>query len=246
LSCQSGLTNCSGTCTNTTFDPGNCGSCGNACVSGPNAVASCGGSTCSLTCVGLYGNCNGVASDGCEKNLASDTSNCGTCSNVCPTPANSSPACAAGVCGVTCNANYGNCDGNNTNGCEVNLLTDNSNCGSCGHACATGTCQSGTCASTAAQCVTGADATTGSPYVICSVTASDIWISANNAGSYYPAAICALYGYSTVAQWGGTCGSVCAYCQGATSCSSPGNETFDVGAYSGGSISDTVMWRCTR
>jgi hypothetical protein len=147
---------------------------------------------------------------------------------------------------VTCNANYGNCDGNNTNGCEVNLLTDNSNCGSCGHACATGTCQSGTCASTAAQCVTGADATTGSPYVICSVTASDIWISANNAGSYYPAAICTLYGYSTVAQWGGTCGSVCAYCQGATSCSSPGNETFDVGAYSGGSISDTVMWRCTR
>jgi hypothetical protein len=210
-------------------------------------VASCGGSTCSLTCVGLYGNCNGIASDGCEKNLASDIGNCGTCSNVCPTQANSSPACAAGVCGVTCNANYGNCDGNNTNGCEVNLLTDNSNCGSCGHACATGTCQSGTCASTAAQCVTGADATTGSPYVICSVTASDIWISANNAGSYYPAAICALYGYSTVAQWGGTCGSVCAYCQGATSCSSPGNETFDGGgAYSGGSIGSTVMWRCTR
>lgn len=30
-SCGAGLTNCMGTCTNTTFDPGNCGACGTSC-----------------------------------------------------------------------------------------------------------------------------------------------------------------------------------------------------------------------
>ena len=41
----------------------------------------------------------------------------------------------AAVCGVAaCNPGFANCDQFNGNGCEVNVLSDHNNCGSCGHA----------------------------------------------------------------------------------------------------------------
>jgi len=43
---------------------------------------------------------------------------------------------------------YGNCDGNGTNGCELNVTTDNNNCGACGNVCGTGKhCASSACVS---------------------------------------------------------------------------------------------------
>jgi hypothetical protein len=58
---------------------------------------------------------------------------------------------ASGVCEPTCRnlicqANYGNCNDQAIDGCEVNLLTDNNNCGVCGAACAFGgQCVNGRC-----------------------------------------------------------------------------------------------------
>jgi hypothetical protein len=42
--------------------------------------------------------------------------------------------------------NWGNCDNNPSNGCEINLLTNNSHCARCGNACPEGqTCNNGIC-----------------------------------------------------------------------------------------------------
>src|SRR6185295_5478105 len=58
--------------------------------------------------------------------------------------------CGSGSCAIaSCNAGFGNCDGNDANGCEV-ALTSLTNCGTCGSACsranATPTCATGSCA----------------------------------------------------------------------------------------------------
>jgi hypothetical protein len=44
-----------------------------------------------------------------------------------------------------CNAGYEDCDGNDDNGCEVNLQNDNRHCGWCGRVCDE-CCVRGTCA----------------------------------------------------------------------------------------------------
>jgi len=53
-----------------------------------------------------------------------------------------------GVCGLgTCNAGFGDCNGMPADGCEVNLATNNANCGACGNVCTGGNvCKQGTCA----------------------------------------------------------------------------------------------------
>ncbi len=105
------------------------------------------------------------------------------------------------------------------------------------------------------QCDQGVDAHTNSPWVVCEADASEAWISANNGGTYHPEEICKSLGYRTVDMWDGTCGNVCGYCQGPTSCSSHGskvlNRTWDgignAGADEfGGRIHYTVFWRCVQ
>jgi hypothetical protein len=86
-----------------------------------------------------YGDCNGNASDGCETNLGTSVTDCGSCHSPCtlgPTVVHASPACA-GSCSFACDTGYGNCDSNTTNGCETDLhtLTD---CGGCHVPCALG------------------------------------------------------------------------------------------------------------
>jgi hypothetical protein len=47
---------------------------------------------------------------------------------------------------LACLAGFGNCDGNDANGCEVVLDSDSHNCGACGHACAVNqSCSGGVC-----------------------------------------------------------------------------------------------------
>ena len=58
-------------------------------ILGLAAAAGCGSSPTAAP-----GVCGGQAAD-----LQTDTSNCGTCGNVCPAPLHASAACSAGVCG---------------------------------------------------------------------------------------------------------------------------------------------------
>ncbi|MFO0560348.1 MAG: hypothetical protein U0269_20190 [Polyangiales bacterium] len=86
------------------------------------------------------------AANGCEVNTGSSAANCGACGMVCASGANATATCASGVCRLTCNAGFANCDSNVANGCEVNTNTSAVHCGMCGRACAAGaTCTAGTC-----------------------------------------------------------------------------------------------------
>jgi hypothetical protein len=140
--CNPGFANCNGSTMdgceiNVVADPNNCGGCGIACGMRPNTTGSvCMGGACSITgCVPGFANCNGNPADGCETNVQSNPTNCGGCGVVCVAP-NAAPACTMGTCVIAaCNVGFANCDGNQANGCEVNLQTDINNCGTCGHHC---------------------------------------------------------------------------------------------------------------
>ncbi len=134
-----------------------CGSCGNACSGRPNSSGTCTSGSCNVVCNPGYGNCNGSVVDGCEVELASSGLNCGACGRRCAAAANAQPACSAGSCAITCNPNFGNCNGNNLDGCETPLASDPMNCGACNMRCpsasgAAATCTSGMCG---LACMTG-------------------------------------------------------------------------------------------
>ena len=138
--------------TGTESDPANCGACGNACKAG-------------LICWrGACGCPNGYTACGTEcKRLDSDSENCSACGNVCHapaddadpawrcganvTPANTKWLCASSACELDCKPGFGNCNKDLcADGCEINLLVDPANCGSCGHKCEAGqSCESGSC-----------------------------------------------------------------------------------------------------
>src|SRR5207237_3004283 len=47
---------------------------------------------------------------------------------------------------LVCSMGFADCNGNPADGCEINWLTDNENCGSCGRSCSAGThCSNGGC-----------------------------------------------------------------------------------------------------
>lgn len=164
--CDPGWADCDGTKSNGCevhigVDPLNCGACALACNL-PHATAACASGTCVIgSCNSGWADCDGNASDGCERNIATDILNCGSCNYACPGYAHAQPACQNGVCGLgLCNSGWGNCDGNDPNGCEANLLTDPLHCGSCPNACkdpphGTPGCSGGNC--TLASCDSGWD-----------------------------------------------------------------------------------------
>src|SRR5262249_31479279 len=61
--------------------------------------------------------------------------------------ANAKSGCVNNQCVVMeCNVNWGDCDGNQVNGCEQNLTNDVKNCGVCNRACGQGlVCVNGSC-----------------------------------------------------------------------------------------------------
>ncbi|MFO0608207.1 MAG: hypothetical protein U0324_33890 [Polyangiales bacterium] len=154
--CNTGFANCDSNAANgceaaIQTDVNNCGACANRC-NFPNAASTCVGGACALgACNPGFGNCDGNAANGCETNLSGDIANCGACSNRCTAP-NGTPSCSAGACGVAaCNTGFANCNAMAADGCEVNTLTDQFNCGACGLRCnyntgtASNTCGGGAC-----------------------------------------------------------------------------------------------------
>jgi hypothetical protein len=130
-------------CANTAYDPSNCSACGTIC--GPagattpgyaNARAYCSSSACGATCTGTFADCNNNLADGCETDLSSSPTRCGSCLNACPAADNASPACASSACSTTCLTGFADCDLDRSNGCEADKSHDAANCGACGTACA--------------------------------------------------------------------------------------------------------------
>ena len=134
--CATGWLRCSGKCVNPANDPTNCGGCAIKCESGACVASKClpcgpGQSPCGTQCCptgeccGSTGLCK-CAGNCCAKNelccpatgctnISSDPNNCGSCGNICPTPANSTPTCVPGsnpyasTCSFTCNTSYTRC-----------------------------------------------------------------------------------------------------------------------------------------
>jgi hypothetical protein len=132
--CSSGLTYCkTGNNTFSCLDPYNsnqyCG-CNESAV-GQNCLKDnqfCTAGGCATQCAGITTLCKGACIDKSATHVAS----CNATS-------------------ITCESNYADVDGKVTNGCEVNLKTDNDNCGSKGNKCTNGRmCTNGSC-----ECASG-------------------------------------------------------------------------------------------
>ncbi|MBL8685464.1 MAG: hypothetical protein JNK05_40185 [Myxococcales bacterium] len=145
--CDSNAANGCETSLNTAM---NCGVCGRACS---GATPNCNTSTgmCTSGCTGAQVRCGTACVD-----TTTDESNCGSCGNACPSRPNAAVSCAASACRYTCNAGFGDCDGNMANGCET-ALNSTTHCGMCGRACSfangSASCTAGSCA--LAGCTTG-------------------------------------------------------------------------------------------
>lgn len=96
-------------------------------------------------CPAGFGDCDAVASNGCETNILEDWGNCGACGRVCPNPSSATPFCRGGVCGFTCGLTRGDCDGDIANGCETRTDNNPRHCGACRNDCGARSCVSGRC-----------------------------------------------------------------------------------------------------
>ena len=149
VSCPGGQINCGGICVDPTTSAANCGATG-ACGAGGNGSpgAVCGaGKVCTA----------GVCQASCQAPLIACSGSCvdprfdpGHCNGCAPCPAvpNATNFCANSACGIaSCAPDFLNCNGTVADGCEVNRLTDNNNCGGCGVVCSGGTpvCAGGVC-----------------------------------------------------------------------------------------------------
>jgi hypothetical protein len=121
--CPSGLTLCNGECVNLLYNSNNCGSCGNKCVLGV-----CVNGQCQLNCPEGYYFLNNqcIPYTICETGQTPCGNTCCLSTQTCDQNTLSCypPICPAGKtqCGYNC----------------VDLSSDPSNCGSCGHSCPAG------------------------------------------------------------------------------------------------------------
>lgn len=141
LSCSRDEMACNGSCVDIFTDKKNCGVCGRSCKADEFCVDARCGPACMNNGTSL---CSGSCVD-----LTTDPENCGTCGTECKSflPHAKGSTCEDAKCVISgCNTGYGDCDTSVANGCESNLQTDASNCGTCGTKCPAGqVCYSGKC-----------------------------------------------------------------------------------------------------
>ncbi|AKU95062.1 Tryptophan synthase alpha chain [Labilithrix luteola] len=116
-------------------DPDNCGSCGNKCGTFADGTRQrCIDHKCG--CPGTQEYCPGI---GCV-DTTRDPQSCGACGVTCTAPEvkpdsmHMAFGCNASACSWACRPNWGDCDGDPTNGCEASLTTME-NCGACKTTC---------------------------------------------------------------------------------------------------------------
>lgn len=129
---------------NIAFDPNACDSCTNVCPAS-GGTPFCNQGVCGVSdCVAPTADCNYDGID-CETNIETSLAHCGFCNNPCSLT-NALASCQTGTCTlISCVSGKGNCDNNDFNGCETDLLINASHCGVCGKTCQSGVCVAGRC-----------------------------------------------------------------------------------------------------
>jgi len=135
--CALGYADCdhdlSNGCETSLLTDDDCGGCGTACD--PGQTCRVNPSTKRPECLCPQGQT--LCGDRCV-NLTTDPDHCGSCENSCFDGAqskNNVPVCSYGSCEWACKQGWGDCNGDPTDGCEINLSSDQRNCGACGNAC---------------------------------------------------------------------------------------------------------------
>lgn len=159
--CPKGLTWCWAKCVDLRSDERNCGKCNEKC--GLNSYCEYGVCVCPFgfraegpdciedvpVCEG-YGNvdCNGECVE-----ILTDVRHCGACGNVCDFP-NASANCIEGVCEMgVCEYGWGDCNIEQTDGCEIDLTANHASCGFCGNRCYDNEfCENGSCVHNEPEC----------------------------------------------------------------------------------------------
>lgn len=114
-------------------DPNNCGGCGIKCVGDEECIDEGNGPECAVPCA-RFGKvyCDAY---GCV-DLLNDPLNCGGCDSACRgAEDNEITSCKKGLCHYECAPGFADCNGDQSDGCETNLLSNPGNCGACGHEC---------------------------------------------------------------------------------------------------------------
>lgn len=151
IACAAGLADCDGLadtgCETSLASVWNCGACGAVCRA-PGGELGCVDGACVLErCADGWLDCDADPTNGCETSQ-DDPAHCGSCGNACGYDGTGRPiGCASGACVPTVLACYGgtrDCTGAGT--CDVETISDSSNCGSCGLVCsADRACQDAAC-----------------------------------------------------------------------------------------------------
>ena len=149
--CEGSFADCDGVASNgcetdTRASVAHCGACGSACPARPNGASVCAAGRCAVTCVAGFAECDGDPLNGCEVDVTRDVAHCGGCGRRCALP-NATASCAMASCAVSaCTGSFRDCDGDASNGCEVDVQTSRAHCGACGRRCAAGqVCSAGAC-----------------------------------------------------------------------------------------------------
>ncbi|MBN9165372.1 MAG: hypothetical protein BGO98_21520 [Myxococcales bacterium 68-20] len=152
-------------CETDLFDPNNCAGCGTVCDSTegcqadefyqPRCVMCPEGETYCPTSCGIVVKPGRSVCTGECRNLATDPQSCGACGFSCGLKPDgvrpvdyASPVCSFGSCDFACDQGRADCNGNQSDGCEVDTNSDPRNCGGCriecnavaGQACVGGRC----------------------------------------------------------------------------------------------------------
>lgn len=98
-SCPDGKRDCDGDPTNgcetdVSANTSHCGFCGNVCAPVANGYPVCDKGTCKVACNTGFDNCDANPTNGCERDVSADPTNCGACNHDCLGAACSKSLCA--------------------------------------------------------------------------------------------------------------------------------------------------------